>query len=191
MPVLDPSTTDSISSTLSSVSLSSTTADANDAALSSSTANVCHTCKNSIATTQFIRVGTYKFHKEHFVCVVCSKSLHNMKFHLKDSQFYCSEDYIDRFRHTCKSCNQKITSGSIVQTYKSYYHPEHFICVSCKTPFKNGKYYEYEKEPYCEDHYFAIAGEKCEHCSKPVRDNDVIRVHNKVYHTGCLSVFSM
>ena len=38
--------------------------------------HICHTCKQPILETQFIRVQNFKFHKEHFTCSVCSDNLH-------------------------------------------------------------------------------------------------------------------
>ena len=52
--------------------------------------------------------------------------------------------------HTCRHCNQKITNGSVIQAFGSYYHPEHFVCTVCGVGFTNGKYYEVEDSPYCE-----------------------------------------
>lgn len=109
---------------------------------------ICHTCNQQITETQFIRVGAHKFHKDHFICIVCNVSLHGSKFHHKDGLFYCTRDYTNKYCHTCKHCNDKIVSGSVIQAFGSYYHPEHFVCKQCNQPFTDGKYYEYENEPY-------------------------------------------
>jgi len=115
----------------------------------SSESSVCHTCGVAIATAQFIRVGGYKFHKDHFTCCVCATSLHGAKFHHKEGKFYCAHDYVDKFCHTCRHCKQKIATGSVIQAFGGYYHPEHFVCKTCSKPFQNGKYYEANDEPYC------------------------------------------
>jgi hypothetical protein len=44
---------------------------------------------------------------------------------------------------------QKIATGSVIQAFGGYYHPEHFVCKTCSKPFPNGKYYEAGDEPYC------------------------------------------
>jgi len=111
--------------------------------------HLCHTCLEPIVTPQFIRVGAYKFHKDHFTCSVCQTSLHGKKFHHKDQKFYCANDYVDKFCHICRHCHQKISTGSVIQAFGGYYHPEHFVCKTCNQPFKNGKYYESNDEPYC------------------------------------------
>lgn len=56
--------------------------------------NRCHTCQGEIKAAQFIRVGEFKFHKDHFTCCMCNKSLHGQKFHPKDGKFYCADDFI-------------------------------------------------------------------------------------------------
>src|SRR5690348_7664284 len=81
----------------------------------SSENNVCHHCHESIKTSQFIRVGKYRFHKQHFSCTVCQQPLHGKKFHHKEGKFYCADDYVKNFCHTCRHCNEKIASGSVIQ----------------------------------------------------------------------------
>lgn len=78
-------------------------------------ANICSRCSEEIKTPQFIRVDKYKFHKEHFTCVVCDKPLQGQKFNLKDGKFYCAEDFVSKFCHTCRHCGQKIATGSVIQ----------------------------------------------------------------------------
>jgi len=137
---------------------------------------------------QFIKVGEKKFHKQHFTCCMCDKPLHGQKFHLKENAFYCADDYILKFCHTCRHCKQKISTGSVIQAFGGYYHPEHFVCVVCEQPFKNGKYYESDEQPYCEKHYFALTAEKCEHCRKPVPEgSNSVRVQGKIFHSDCLT----
>jgi hypothetical protein len=61
--------------------------------------NRCHTCQGEIKAAQFIRVGDFKFHKDHFTCCMCNKSLHGQKFHPKDGKFYCADDFILKVMH--------------------------------------------------------------------------------------------
>ncbi len=99
----------------------SSTSASSDPALSS--VSICHTCNEIITTSQFIRVGSFKFHKDHFVCCECQNTLHGKKFHHKDSKFYCATDYVEKFCHTCRHCKQKIATGSVIQAFGGYYHP--------------------------------------------------------------------
>lgn len=149
----------------------------------------CHRCKKVITNSQFIRAGEYKFHTNHFTCVVCDTSLHGQKFRPKAGQFYCEKDYVDKFCHTCRHCKQKIAHGAVIQAFGGFYHPKHFVCATCEKPFPKGRYYDAGNQPYCEEHYFALSAEKCEQCQKPVTDNDMVRVQGKVYHNTCLSCY--
>jgi predicted Ser/Thr protein kinase len=102
----------------------------------------------------------------------------------QDSKFFCADDYVKEYCDTCRHCKGKITSGSVIQAFGGYYHPHHFVCATCEKPFNNGKYYELNDQPYCEDHYFT---EKCDACGKPVQDSDMVRVQGKSFHNTCLS----
>lgn len=151
-------------------------------------ANRCHTCQGEIKAAQFIRVGEFKFHKDHFTCCMCNKSLHGQKFHPKDGKFYCADDFILKFCHTCGHCRNKILVGSVIQACGNFYHPEHFVCCVCEKPFKNGQYFASDKKPYCEEHYLQLTCEKCDTCRKPILDEaSAIRIGTKAHHPGCLS----
>ncbi len=139
-----------------------------------------------IATSQFIRVGDYKFHRGHFTCWGCNTDLHGNKFHHKEAQFFCSECFLARFCHTCRHCNEKIRESHVIQAFGGYYHPNHFVCVTCSKPFAHGKYYEFQNAPYCEEHYFLQILERCEYCRKPVSSREMVRVQSAVYHNACL-----
>lgn len=120
---------------------------------------------------------------------MCDKLLMEQKFHHKDGKFYCADDYVLKFCHTCRQCKEKILQGSVIQAFGGYYHPEHFVCATCLQPFKNGKYYENNGSAYCEEHYFSLTAEKCDQCKKPVDEaaGVGVRVQGKLYHTACLS----
>ncbi len=148
--------------------------------------DMCLRCVKPIATSQFIRVGDYKFHRGHFTCWGCNSDLHGNKFHHKEGQFFCSDCFLARFCHTCRHCKDKIRESHVIQAFGGYYHPEHFVCATCSKPFAHGKYYEFQNAPYCEEHYFAQIAERCEYCRKPVSSRDMVRVQSAVYHNSCL-----
>lgn len=149
----------------------------------------CYRCKERLASKQFIKVGPYKFHKDHFTCVVCDKSLHGAKpqFRHKDGGFYCMKDYIEKFCFTCAFCNEKIT-GTLVPAFGKHYHPEHFRCKACNTQFENGRYFDFENEPYCKTCFEARARKKCSGCGNDILQEDqrIVCVEDKVYHETCL-----
>ena len=74
----------------------------------------------------------------------------------------------------------------MIQAFGSYYHPEHFVCATCQAPFKNGKYFEANNEPYCEDHYLLVSTERCQKCDQPITEDDLARFQEKPYHNSCL-----
>ena len=148
--------------------------------------NICTTCNTEIKENQFIRVGAFKFHKDHFLCSVCNVSLHGGKFHHKDGAFYCATHYMDRFCHTCRQCGQKIGTGSMIQAFGHYYHPQHFVCHTCGCEFVDGKYFESGEYPYCELHFQELTLERCAKCSLPVTPDETVKVGGSIYHAACL-----
>jgi hypothetical protein len=145
---------------------------------------VCHSCRQVISTTQFIRVGNFSFHKEHFACFVCSKLLLDQRPRHRDGQFYCNEHFAERFCHTCRACGEKIVEGSVIRALGGYYHQHHFVCVECKEPFMEGKYYEADGQPYCARHYHQP--EICVKCDRPIDDIDIVTLKGRNYHITCL-----
>lgn len=148
----------------------------------------CFKCKSALKDVQFVRVGDYTFHKEHFTCEICQKSLHGSRFHVKDEKFYCPEDFTEKFCQTCRHCQEKITTGQVVQALNGYYHPHHFVCKKCERPFAKGKYFEHEGFPFCEDHYYEATGSMCANCLKPIKDvSNRVCVQGKNYHSDCIT----
>ena len=155
----------------------------------SAAVNTCSTCLQPITDSQFIRVSSFKFHKAHFLCSVCSVNLHGSKFHHKEGAFYCPQHYMDKFCHSCRHCGEKIGSGSMIAAFGHYYHPEHFVCRQCGCGFVNGKYYESEDFPYCEQHFQELTLDKCSKCQLPVKQDEASRLGSQLFHAHCLSCF--
>lgn len=148
------------------------------------TEHICSSCKSEITDSAFVRVGAYKFHRDHFRCVVCSTSLSGGKFHQKDGLFYCAADFAAKFCHSCRSCGEKISGGKLVSAFGHYYHPHCFCCRECGVQFDHGKYYERENHPYCEAHFPAPVA--CAGCSKPVKSEDSVKANGLIYHNTCI-----
>lgn len=149
--------------------------------------HVCHRCEELIEQEQFIRVGEFTFHLNHFTCWVCDGNLHEKKFHHRNNQFFCPKDFVEKFCHSCRHCNEKIMVGRVVQAFGGYYHPEHFVCEQCQNPFQDGKYFEYCNAPYCEGCFLSLTGEPCVKCGLHVADEDMVKVQNQPFHRNCLS----
>jgi hypothetical protein len=61
------------------------------------------------------------------------------------------------------------------------------VCAVCGQQFQNGKYFEHENKAYCEEHFYALSSEKCAQCGRGIKEQELVRVQGKVYHSGCLS----
>jgi hypothetical protein len=53
----------------------------------------------------------------------------------------------------CKGCSQPVVVSQSVQALEALWHPEHFVCVTCKKPFVNGQFYELGGLPVCPADY--------------------------------------
>lgn len=151
---------------------------------------ICHGCEEVIdlsVSPQFVRAGSYCFHKDHFTCKVCATNLQapGTKYIHKDGSFYCKKDYEDLFLPTCAHCNGKITTKRLVQALGNHYHVEHFVCKACSKPFPDGKYFEHNNNPFCEEHWMQQAADRCVQCEKPIVENRVT-FEGKNFHDNCL-----
>jgi len=71
-----------------------------------------------------------KWHKDHFNCSHCNKSLADQSFLNNGTHLYCLEDYAELFSPRCSACG-----GVITEEYIEYigmtWHKEHFCCTEC------------------------------------------------------------
>ncbi len=44
------------------------------------------------------------------------------------------------------------------------WHPEHFCCAHCHTPFAGSEFFEKDGLPYCEEHFKQLFGRPCSKC---------------------------
>ncbi len=147
---------------------------------------ICCDCKLPIKVTQFLRVGNYSFHPDHFCCHECRKSLiGEEKPRFRDGQFYCTDHFAQKFCFRCESCNELIVEGNYIGVSGVYYHYHHFVCEICRQPFPDGKYYEDGGKVYCEEHYNNIS--LCVMCEEPILPDDVVvNMRDKPCHRRCL-----
>lgn len=83
-------------------------------------------------------------------------------------------------RGTCGTCGQPIL-GEVVTALGRTYHPEHFVCMTCRTPLGSGQFYENDSQAVCQRCMMDAHSEKCGHCNQPVRDR-VINALGKKWH---------
>jgi hypothetical protein len=82
---------------------------------------------------------------------------------------YCEEHYLSQFVPKCVACNEHVTEGGQSIRERTW-HGDCFKCTTCKKPFADDVFYEYEDEPYCEEHFFQAQGMFCAKCSEPISD---------------------
>ena len=85
---------------------------------------------------------------------------------------YCGPCYFVLFASKCRGCNKSITDKLCVTALGSNWHPDCFVCRDCGCSLKNGNYFEFEGEPYCEEHY------RCKMCPDCIK---LRRAQNKYF----------
>ena len=127
-------------------------------------------------------------HNWHAACFTCAGggcSLAEQKFFPRDGQPYCEDHYTQQFAPKCARCSMPIRDDG-VQACGSAWHQSCFGCSECSRPFGDGKYFEVEGRPYCDEHYWNNFGKKCAACSEPIRDK-VFGALDRDWHFDCFA----
>jgi len=75
--------------------------------------------------------------------------------------------------------------GGVKKAMGFNWHTLCFVCSRCKQPLPS-EFKEYKGKPYCEDHYWEIAGEfECFKCKQKLREGDFVDEGEKKFHTSC------
>ena len=85
----------------------------------------------------------------------------------------------------CAECGRPITAQRMTALNKSY-HPECFVCRSCKTPLGTNPFHNVENQPYCHDCFVAKFAKVCARCKKPIT-SDMVNALNKSWHRECFT----
>jgi len=121
------------------------------------------------------------YHPEHFVCVICKKSLDGAVFSEKDGKIYCEKDYDQQFSTMCVDCGQVI-QGECMQDGDKFWHPDHFKCAFCRKPIQ-GNYFLVEGQLCCEFDYGSKSDSYCANCTKGIA-GDYLEALGKRWHTN-------
>ncbi|KAM6939212.1 leupaxin [Lycodopsis pacificus] len=70
----------------------------------------------------------------------------------------------------CASCNKCIV-GKMITALGEVWHPEHFVCVACKTELSTTGFFEREGRPYCDKDYHQLFSPRCAYCKGPILEN--------------------
>ncbi|XP_056140826.1 LIM domain kinase 2 [Lampris incognitus] len=90
----------------------------------------CAGCGGRIQDSFHMKVLQDTWHNACFQCSVCCDHLTNW-YYEKDGKLYCRKHYWENFGELCHGCSLLMTGPAMVAgDYK--YHPECFVCLSCK-----------------------------------------------------------
>eukprot|EP01134_Creolimax_fragrantissima_P003228 CFRG3228T1 len=121
------------------------------------------------------------WHKEHFFCSQCGVTFPDGVFFEQDGKAYCQDDYYGMFAPHCGGCSKSVMDACLTAIDRSW-HPECFVCYTCKGIFSDGKFFEHETKAYCELHWHAVKGTLCSGCDRPIEGQCVTATGNKKFH---------
>ncbi|XP_043967793.1 LIM domain kinase 2 [Gambusia affinis] len=90
----------------------------------------CAGCGEKIQDSFQMKVLQDTWHNACFQCSVCSDNLTNW-YYEKDGKLYCQKHYWEKFGELCHGCSLLMTGPAMVAGEHKY-HPECFVCLSCK-----------------------------------------------------------
>jgi len=142
---------------------------------------LCAQCNKPIIGKITQGLGGKNYHPEHFICIVCKKSLDGSVFLEQDGKIYCEKDYDDQFSTKCADCGQVI-QGECMQDEGKYWHLDHFKCAFCRKLIQ-GNYFMVEGKLCCENDYGSRCDSTCASCSKGIT-GDYLEALGKRWHTN-------
>jgi len=152
--------------------------------LQTHTGYTCFGCQKGIVGGEIISAMGKYFHVEHFCCLNCSTPLGTANFfQIEEGKAACEKCYNTVYVTKCAHCNQVITDQCVVALNQKW-HPNHFVCASCSSPFPTGNFFEKESKPYCEKCFTASFGPKCATCNVVIQ-GEMINALNKQWHPAC------
>ena len=134
----------------------------------------CDRCGQPIAT-QLLQALGKKWHPECFVCCSCQRPFPMGQFYERHGQPWCPTCFANPRASAvtpmmgmapmapmapmaaaaplCKGCGQAVSMGQALQALDALWHPDHFVCTVCRSPFSNGQFYELSGLPVCPNDY--------------------------------------
>ncbi|XP_053177947.1 leupaxin isoform X2 [Scomber japonicus] len=80
----------------------------------------------------------------------------------------------------CAACNKSVV-GKMITALGEVWHPEHFVCVACKTELGTSTFYERDGQPYCNKDYEELFCPRCAYCKGPVLQN-ILTAMDQTWH---------
>nr|XP_006008061.1 PREDICTED: actin-binding LIM protein 2 isoform X4 [Latimeria chalumnae] len=161
----------------------------------SGTAILCYNCKKA-CKGEVLRVQNKYFHIKCFTCKVCSCDLAQGGFFVRQGEYICTLDYQRLYGTRCFSCNEFI-EGEVVSALGKTYHPNCFVCATCRQPFPpgdrvtfNGKECVCQKcsQPLITSNSSPIALQylrNCGGCGLEIKNGQSLVALDKHWHLGC------
>lgn len=80
----------------------------------------------------------------------------------------------------CASCNKCIV-GKMITALGEVWHPEHFVCVECKSELSTTGFFEREGRPYCDKDYHQLFCPRCAYCKGSIVQN-ILTALDQTWH---------
>uniref|UniRef100_A0AAX7UW02 LIM domain kinase 2 n=1 Tax=Astatotilapia calliptera TaxID=8154 RepID=A0AAX7UW02_ASTCA len=107
----------------------------------------CVGCRGKIQDSFQMKVLQDTWHNACFKCSVCCDHLTNW-YYEKDGKLYCRNHYWEKFGELCHGCSLLMTGPAMVAGEHKY-HPECFVCLSCKVVIEDRDTYALFLESWC------------------------------------------
>lgn len=130
----------------------------------------CAQCQQSIVNpSDGVTAFGKAYHRTHVKCCVTGKDFSGGgdAFEGDDGQIYCQAEWEKKFQKNCNKCKQPIRDKKPLVAKDKFYHRKCFVCTKCGCVLE-GRWYEEEGQPICENDYFRKKGLVCPVCTKPV-----------------------
>jgi len=110
---------------------------------------LCFGCKKDIVGRMMDAMG-HKYHPECWKCHECHKILATTGFYESEGKGYCEDCHNEKFLPKCYACKQPIADSYAAALDKQYHH--HCLrCHSCGKSLNQGKFYNKNNLPHCEN----------------------------------------
>lgn len=146
---------------------------------------ICTKCKSYIDEPVPLKFRGEPYHAYHFNCNSCGVELRNDARQVKES-LYCLKCHDKMGIPICGGCRRPIEER-VVTALGKHWHVDHFVCSKCERPFLGKRHYERNGLAYCEQHFYAMFGKRCNACDQIIK-GDAINALDKfwcVQHFAC------
>ncbi|XP_078358160.1 actin-binding LIM protein 3-like isoform X2 [Oculina patagonica] len=155
----------------------------------------CARCMK-VCNGETLRFNDQLFHANCLVCLVCGKDLADVGFFVQNNQYFCPEDFQERFGTKCHVCHQFL-EGEGINIGGNAYHERCFVCATCRNPFPPGekvvsKGNEYVCQQCSAKETSSVDGrghklEKCAGCGEDIRSGQSLLALEKQWHLWCFT----